>query len=391
MVVLGLALGAKVAVVAPAPAEPPRVEGREEIRPEFGTLALSAQLDGVEVWLGDQRVGETRAGRALIVNNVPTGTHRLTARKDGHKEWTREVQVTANQRAELVINIEALGPQKVVKGDDGAKMVLVPTGEFWMGSDQTELDRFVDACKRAGTTMPICKQWSQIEAPRHRVYLDAFHVDQHEVTNAQFERFVRATSHQTTAEQEGTGLVHHVKDGAWQTEELSGVAWRTPTGPRTSASHNHPVVQVSWSDADAYCRWAGKRLPTEAEWEKAARGTDGRRYPWGETWSASRANGGRNVGATRPVGSYASGMSPYEAHDMAGNVLEWVADWWNESYYQRSPERNPRGPDSGQYRILRGGSWLDLSYFLRPAYRHVFLPGYRSDGIGFRCARGASE
>jgi len=265
--------------------------------------------------------------------------------------------VAANQRSEIQIDLEALGPAKVIKGDDGAEMLLVPAGEFWMGSTPAEIERVKDECKKVGNSEDNCKQWFEREGPRHRVTVDAFHIDRHEVTNALFERFVRATGHRTTAEREGDGWVYHQKDGKWQFEKISGAEWRKPQGPGSSASSDHPVVQVSWHDAEAYCRWAGKRLPTEAEWEKAARGTDGRRYPWGEDWDAAKANGAMSVRATRPVGSYASGVSPYEAHDLAGNVWEWVADWFDGSYYQRSPERNPKGPDSGQFRVLRGGAW----------------------------------
>jgi formylglycine-generating enzyme required for sulfatase activity len=322
----------------PSRPEPPKIEIREEVRRALGTLAVSARIDGVEVWLDDQRIGETKSGRALVVTNVSEGTRRLRARKAGHKDWERDVLVVANQRAELVIDIEALGPAPTLRTEDGAAMVLVPAGAFLMGSDDAD-----------------------DEKPRHQVVLDGFYIEVYEVTNALYKQFVQATGR---------------------------VAAASSKDQRVNPDAQ-PVVGVSWHDADAYCRWAGKRLPTEAEWEKAARGTDGRKYPWGDQWDASRANSAEGgLGKTSPVGSYPAGVGPYGAHDMAGNVREWVADWYEAEYYKRSPERNPKGPDSGLMRVLRGGSWYYGPVYLRAAGRYDLTPDFRNDGIGFRCARG---
>lgn len=333
--------GAQVAaVLVPRPVAP-RIEGEEEVRQEFGTVAISARLPGIDVWLGDQKVWTTKTGSAYVLRNVPAGTHRLTARKAGLPEWTREVQVAANQRAEVVIDIEPLRPEapKAAKADDGAEMVLVPAGEFWMGSD-TEGDAD--------------------EKPRHRVWLDGFYIDKYEVTNALYRRFLEATGHHAPR--------------YWNDAKWNGVS--------------QPVVGVNWYNAGAYCKWAGKRLPTEAEWEKAARGIDGRKYPWGDQWDWSRANSGGTK--TVPVGSYPSGASPYGALDMAGNAWEWVIDWYDKDYYGRSPERNPQGPDSGRYKVLRGGSWYNLPVALRATSRSGYhRPNELDLYIGFRCAKSA--
>ena len=223
---------------------------------------------------------------------------------------------------------------------DGAEMVSVPAGEFWMGSDDS--DAYSD------------------EKPRRRVYLDAFRIDKFEASNALYRRFMEAT---------GRAAPSYWNDSMWN-------------------EPSQPVVGVDWYDASAYCSWAGKRLPTEAEWEKAARGTDGRKYPWGDQWDSSRANSAESkIGKMVSVGSYPSGVSPYGAHDMAGNVWEWVADWYGDNYYSQAPNRNPKGPDSGQYRVLRGGSWFNLPRGLRVSLRNRLTPAYRGGLIGFRCAQ----
>ncbi|MFY4727483.1 SUMF1/EgtB/PvdO family nonheme iron enzyme [Nitrospira sp. BLG_2] len=270
-------------------------------------------------------------------------------------------------------------------GKDGAPMVLIPAGEFWMGSPDGEGDKD--------------------EHPRHRVSLDAFYLDKYEVTNTRFEQFVRDTSYRTTAEKEGKAYTL-TSAGKW--EEVSGAHWRKPEGGDTVFISNraeHPVVSVSWEDAQAYCRRAAKRLPTEAEFEYATRAGSETKYWWGDESPGSRrvANvadeslkrqystftimTGYDDGAVRtaPVGSYEA--NPYGLHDMIGNVWEWTADWYDETYYTKSPERNPKGPSSGQYRALRGGSWGDAPGHVRSAYRTGNSPTLRIVRLGFRCAQ----
>jgi len=229
-------------------------------------------------------------------------------------------------------------------------------------------------CLRCGTQQGE-PEWVRIPAgkflygdDKRKVSLPEFRIDKTPVTNAEFARFVQATGYETTAEQKGSGL-------AWTGSELKdikGADWQHPRGPKTDiqGKPNHPVVQVSWEDAAAYAQWAGKRLPTEQEWEKASRGTDGREYPWGDQEpTVDLCNFGMNVKHTTSVGKYSpQGDSPYGCVDMAGNVWEWTA-----SNYDK------------ERKALRGGSWGDVATDVRAANRSGGSPDYRGVGYGFRC------
>ena len=230
---------------------------------------------------------------------------------------------------------------------DGAILVYVPEGEFTMGSDNARKDA----------------------RPAHLVYLDAFWIDQTEVTNKQYAMCVS-----------DGGCKHPLENRSKTHSDYYG----------NSKFDDYPVIFLDWDMAKAYCSWADRRLPTEAEWEKAARGTDQTILPWGETINCSYANINYYdvhpcVGDTAPVRSYPKGVSPYGAYDMIGNVWEWVNDVYVESYYQESPYENPPGPGSGNIHVMRGGSWVQGRYSV--FYRERFHSDYSSyTNIGFRCA-----
>ena len=260
---------------------------------------------------------------------------------------------------------------------DGAEMALIPAGEFTMGSEELGGD----------------------ERPAHLVYLDDFWIDRYEVTNERFARFVAATGYQTEAEGQGWGWVWTGADGAtdlatgW--EQVEGADWRHPRGPESDVEDrmDYPVVLVSWNDADAYCRWAGKLLPTEAQWEKAARGSatglgQERYYAWGDEYDSARANTSESGrGGAMPVGSFSpQGDSPYGVFDLTGNVWEWVADWYDGDYYGQAPSVDPPGPVSGDYKVLRGGAWSFDQAYARTAFRYNVRPDYTYDFVGFRCS-----
>lgn len=260
-------------------------------------------------------------------------------------------------------------------------MVLIPGGTYQMGTNEG---------------MPY-------EAPRHEVAIDAFYIDAREVTVAEFRRFVEATNYKTEAEQYGWSGVFDPQVQGWT--RVDGANWRHPEGPNSSAAPNEPVTQVSWSDATAYAKWAGKRLPTEAEWERAARGGfTGREYAWGDElrpngkpvanwWQGhfpTNNTGEDGFKGRAPVGSFAP--NGYGLHDVAGNVWEWCADWYADDYYQHSPANNPPGPQRGVERVMRGGSWLCAENFCtnyRVAGRSHSTPDTGLNNLGFRCARDA--
>jgi formylglycine-generating enzyme required for sulfatase activity len=245
---------------------------------------------------------------------------------------------------------------------DGAPLVQVPLGTFTMGTDNDPL------------------AWPR-EKPAHMVYLDDYWMDQTEVTVAMFDLFVQQTGHTTNAEQNGFGYIY---DGGWV--EVSGANWRNPFGSGEAVSPFLPVTQVSWFDAEAYCAWAGRRLPTEAEWEKAARGLDTRRFPWGD--DDPRPDLLRFESSDGPVnvGSFPTGASPYGILDLAGNVYEWVYDWFQDDYFQVSPDSNPQGPASGAYRVMKGGGWNSSLKQVRITGKDVSPPEQYNSLLGFRCS-----
>jgi formylglycine-generating enzyme required for sulfatase activity len=209
------------------------------------------------------------------------------------------------------------------------------------------------------------------ERPTRTIHLDEFLIDRFEVTNHQYQQFVVATGHR--------------KPGLPSRYAKSGGKMR---------GTNQPIVYVSWDDADEYCRWKGKRLPTEAEWEKAMRGTDGRLWPWGDKEQPDGANWARvkdGYEVSARIGTFQIDKSPYGVMDGAGNVMEWVADWYDETYYKSSPDRNPPSPEYGTYRVLRGGSYTTTGADVRITSRSKMMPDFRDETIGFRCASSASS
>ncbi len=259
-----------------------------------------------------------------------------------------------------------LAQERVAKWKTKEEMVLVPAGEFLMGSDK-KTDRLA----------------YRSEIPQRSVYLDAFMIGKYEVTALEYLKFVLAT------------------------DRLPQLDWRYDGGNFQDTMAHHPIMHVNWYDADAYCKWAGKRLPTEAEWEKAARGVDGRLFPWGSEYAGpTRANFGR-TGLSGPVrdrperlllyppiisvDKYENALSPYGLYQTIGNVAEWVSDWYDQDYYKTAPGRNPKGPETGSQKAFRGGGWMDSTTTMRAAMRNGTDPKTKINWMGFRCAQDVKE
>jgi formylglycine-generating enzyme required for sulfatase activity len=234
-------------------------------------------------------------------------------------------------------------PREVI-GKNGSRMVLVPAGFFWMGAKKQKKD----------------------ERPYRLVYIDSFYIDVHPVTNQQFATFLASSKHKAP------GHRRDKSDDKWALR---------------------PVTRVSWHDASAYAKWAFKRLPTEAEWEKSARGIDGRTWPWGnEEPNDTLAELAKDQGPPEPIGSHRAGVSPYGVEDMAGGVWEWCADQYDQFFYPRSPPRNPRCDDGDpRYRVARGGAVTYSAFTARCNYRGWNVPHMRSAVYGFRCAVDANR
>lgn len=262
-------------------------------------------------------------------------------------------------------------------------MVLIKGGSFQMGSDHG---------------MPY-------EAPVHEVTVKSFYMDKTEVSVADFAKFVAATDYVTEAEKFGSSGVFDVTARQWTMKQ--NVSWRHPEGENSNAAPNEPVCQISWNDAVAYAKWAGKRLPTEAEWEYAARGgLKNKEYSWGDElkpngvimanyWQGEFPIQNLNEDGFQkraPVKSFAA--NGYGLYDMAGNVWEWTADWYADDYYEKSPQQNPTGAENGEERVMRGGSWMCAGNFCtnyRVAGRSHSTPETGLNNVGFRLVRDVNE
>ena len=299
----------------------------------FGLVAVAAAAGGAGVYFSTRN---NNTLSATAVNTQPLSP----AAQSTHLSQQQPVEMATSAS-------EKIQPRQTL-GTDGMTLLYVPAGNFQMGSTDAQYQAGWASCliyRYTQYTQSDCEKLTSNEKPKHTVYLDAFRIDQTEVTNSMYAKCVSA--------------------GSCTPPQCNGSKFN---------GGQQPVVCVDWSQADTYCRWAGRSLPTEAQWEKAARGTDGRTYPWGEGIDKSKANYNENVGDTSKVSSYPAGASPYGALDMAGNVWQWVTDW-----------------DGENLRVLRGGSWNNVETDVRTSRRYSKDLTFSLNSIGFRCSASAAS
>ncbi|HLO18186.1 MAG TPA: SUMF1/EgtB/PvdO family nonheme iron enzyme [Anaerolineales bacterium] len=347
-------------------------------------LVVALALAGINAWMNSRNEitpTMTSPGFANTISVEPS----LTALID-----TATVESQTSTPTENSIPTVTATPTPGIRSTltspkDEMVMVYVPAGEFKMGN--TAENALAD-CQKRRMTSNCQLDWFKDEEPPHTVYLDSFWIDQTEITNTMFAEFLNLNPEGNKSE----GGVTWLKGGSDKVQiHLDGSTWKVDSG-----FENYPVIEVSWYGAKAYCSWAGRRLPTEAEWEKAASWDEEKQiktvYPWGDDIDCPFANfndGSKPCkGKTTAVRSYPRGVNPYGLFDMAGNVWEWVNDRYGKDYYATlvDSSRNPPGPSDGEKRVLRGGSWYSYDFDVRSSRRYAVNPILSSDYIGFRCA-----
>ncbi len=294
---------------------------------------------------------------------------------------------------------------KILKGNQNSPedMILIPEGAFLMGSTKQDIENLL------ALDQHIEIERLNNEIPQREVYLNAYYIDKYPVTNAKYKKFIESGGYTQQEYWSDAGWNYITESNPLENNELDDVLNGEP---------DCPTVNISWHEAEAFAKWSGKRLPIEAEWEKAARGTDGRIYPWGNEFDKTRLNCAEaKIKKTTPVTKYPQGRSVYGCFDMAGNVWEWTADWYDSKYYQHAPNKDPLGPNVAEEnpgfwrpeeigisiyelkpsptggslsgcKVLRGGSWNGSGIVhIRCSNRDYDEPTYKNDTIGFRCAK----
>jgi WD40 repeat protein/formylglycine-generating enzyme required for sulfatase activity len=368
-----------------------------------GQRLLTASWDGsARLWDADGEFVATLVGHpggVLHAAFSPDGRRIVTSSWDGtaqlHFVYVEDMAAAAQERVSRELSederrafagdaLPTPTPTPPIVSAVPPGMILVPAGEFLMGSTDEDIDTLFELCS---TKIHDCKRESlEDQYPQRVVYIDTFYIDTFEVTNAEYAQCVH---------------------GGACAEPENKTSRSVPSYYGNPEYDQYPVIRVSWLDALTYCEWAGKRLPAEAEWEKAARTTDARLYPWGNEvpgpsrlnycdtncWWQPFSDVGEDDGYkdTSPVGAFPMGASPYGAHDMSGNVWEWVADWYDADYYASGPLSNPKGPSGGSERVIRGGSYENTWHVTSATYRSRSAPHVRAEQLGFRCAASPTE